>query len=95
MKPTNLVLCAGVLAGAGCAATQDRRTPVADTRTDIPYDADSRSGAYGSSGTGATVGGKDDTAPPRGDASGGLPPPRTEPDALQPPRRDELPQQQR
>jgi len=51
----------------------------------------SSSGATGSSG----IQGKDDTAPPRGDASGGLPPPRTEPEVqphqaienLPPPRR--------
>ena len=98
MKLTNLVLCCSAMAGAGCAATQASRAPVAGTHTGIPYEADSRPGAYdssGSSGSGATVSGKDDTAPPRGDASGGLPPPRTEPDAQQPPRRDALPQQLR
>jgi len=92
MRMAELILCSSALGCAGCAPMQGAGTAAADTRAHIPYEQDSLPSAYGGSGTAATVSGKDDTAPPRGDASGGLPPPRSEPDALQPPRHDDLPQ---
>jgi hypothetical protein len=79
--------------------------PEIATKTTVPASAGSEAGAtaVGSSGGGATSAGggsgpvKDqDMAPPRGDQSGGLPPPRTEPDEVPsiPPRED-LPPVQR
>ena len=58
--------------------------PTGDVRERILGPVEGGASAMGGSSSGATgssdIHGKDDTAPPRGDASGGLPPPRTEPE---------------
>jgi len=77
------------------------RAPTSEVREKVLGPVDSGASAMGSSSGGATgsdagtVHGKDDTSPPRGDPSSGLPPPRTEPEFepnqaienLPPPRR--------